>query len=291
MLKPRLELDARATLGEGPSWDPSSQRLTWVDIEGCRLHRYSPPSGEDESTQLEQMIGVAVVRRSGGYVLGLANGFHAYDPERGSLTALGDPEEDLPGNRFNDGKCDPAGRFWAGTMALSQEEGKGSLYCLHLDGTVEKKLDSVTISNGLDWSLDERTMYYIDTPTRRVTAFAYDRDSARIGNPRTVVRIPDGMGEPDGMTIDAEGMLWIALWGGSMVGRWNPADGELIARIDMPVSQPTSCAFGGPDLETLFITSARSGLSEDALESQPQAGGLFSCRPGVQGLPAAQFRG
>jgi sugar lactone lactonase YvrE len=291
MLKSRLELDARATLGEGPSWDASSGQLIWVDIEGCMLHRYSPQTGEDEARQLDQMIGVAVKRHSGGYVVGLANGFHYYDPDRDSLTPVADPEEDLPDNRFNDGKCDPEGRFWAGTMALSQDEGKGSLYCLHLDGTVEKKLDSVTISNGLDWSLDERTMYYIDTPTRRVTAFDYHRDSGRIENPRTVIQIPEGMGDPDGMTLDAEGMLWIALWGGSTVGRWNPDNGDLIARIDMPVSQPTSCTFGGADLETLFITSARSGLSEEELESQPQAGGVFSCRPGVRGRPAVEYRG
>jgi sugar lactone lactonase YvrE len=291
MLEARLELDARATLGEGPCWDARASRLHWVDIEGCALHRYDPATGRDEVRALGRMPGAVVPRRSGGLLLAMQDGLRALDPETGEWTTLADPEEGDPEMRFNDAKCDPAGRFWAGSMAISAEAGRGSLYVLDAALRLERKLDGLAISNGLAWSPDERILYHIDSPTHRVTAFDYERETGRISAPRVAVTIPDGMGDPDGMTIDVEGMLWIALWGGSAVARWDPGSGALLERVELPVSQVTCCAFGGAELDTLYITSARSRLTEAQLASEPLAGGLFSVRPGVRGFPAVEFAG
>ncbi len=291
IIEAQLELDAKATLGEGPCWDARRRLLYWVDIEEQRLHIYNPASREDRATNVGQPIGAAVLRKSGGVMLALQQGFYAFDPGTEILEQLRDPETHLPENRFNDGKCDPAGRFWAGTMAMSEAPDCGSLYCLDTDLTVRKKIDNVSISNGLAWSLDERVMYYVDSPTRNVVAFDYDKASSAIANRRVVIRIPDGMGFPDGMSIDEEGMLWIALWDGAMVGRWNPSNGALLDEIPLPVSRPTSCVFGGENLDELYITSARSRLDQETLAAQPMAGGVFKSRPGVRGGPAWDFAG
>jgi len=291
IIETHLELDAKATLGEGPCWDARRQSLYWVDIEESKLHVYDPAKREDRAISVGQPIGAVVTRRSGGVLLALQQGFYAFDPDTETLEHLHNPEPHLPENRFNDGKCDPAGRFWAGTMAMSEEPIRGNLYCLDTDLTVHKKVEAVSISNGLAWSPDERLMYYVDSPTRVVTAFDYDKASGEIANRRVVIQIPDGMGYPDGMSIDEEGMLWIALWDGAMVGRWNPANGELLGKIPLPVSRPTSCVFGGENLDELYITSARSRLDEETLAAQPLAGGIFKCRPGVRGGPAWDFAG
>lgn len=291
MLEAKLEFDARATLGEGPCWDVHRQLLYWVDIEEHQLHIYDPAMKEDRVINVGQPIGAVVTRQSGGLLLALQHGFYFFDLETERLTQIADPETHLPENRFNDGKCDPAGRFWAGTMAMSEAPQRGSLYCLDTDLNVKKKVERVSVSNGLAWSLDQRIMYYIDSPTRVVVAYDYDKATGNITDQRVVIEIPEGMGFPDGMSIDEEGMLWIALWDGAMVGRWNPASGELLNTIRLPCSRPTSCAFGGPELDILYITSARSRLSEQTLSTQPQAGGLFTCRPGVRGLAAWEFAG
>jgi sugar lactone lactonase YvrE len=291
IIEAQLALDAKATLGEGPCWDARRRSLYWVDIEENKLHRYDPAKGEDRAFQVGQPVGAAVVRESGGVLLALQQGFYAFDPDTETIAHLSDPELHLPENRFNDGKVDPAGRFWAGTMAMCEAPDCGSLYRLDTDLTVHRKIESVSISNGLAWSPDERVMYYVDSPTRVVAAFDYDKDSGEIANRRVVIQIPDGMGFPDGMCIDEEGMLWIALWDGAMVGRWNPANGELLGKIPLPVSRPTSCVFGGEDLDELYITSARTRLDEKTLAAQPFAGGLFKCRPGVRGGPAWNFAG
>jgi sugar lactone lactonase YvrE len=224
-------------------------------------------------------------------MVALQQGFAAFDPPTGELSLWVDPEAHLPRNRFNDGKCDPAGRFWAGTISLDREPGAASLYCLEPDGRVRTMRRGVTNSNGIAWSLDAATMYYIDTPTQQVTAFDYDHQSGGITNPRTVVAIPAGAGKPDGMTVDAEGMLWIALWEGGCVGRWDPRSGARLQTINVPARRVTSCAFGGSQFEELYITTARVGLSEADLVRQPHAGGLFRARPGVPGVAAFEFRG
>lgn len=290
-MQAELVLDSQATLGEGPIWSAREQCLYWVDIEAGRLHTFDPHVQVDRVAELGEMIGTVVPRRSGGVMLAMHHGFAAYDPHTATLTRWSDPEAHLPRNRFNDGKCDPAGRFWAGTLSLDRQPNAASLYCLEADGRVRTMLQGVTNSNGIAWSLDSTAMYYIDTPTLRVMQFDYDLVSGQIENPRTAITIPTGDGKPDGMTIDADGMLWIALWGGGCVGRWNPRTGECLACLDVPARQVTACAFGGPDLTDLYITTARIGLSEADVAAQPLAGGLFRARPGVAGVTAFEFAG
>jgi sugar lactone lactonase YvrE len=263
-----------------------------VDIEKRRIHCYHPGDDATRTYTLAQRIGSLVRRERGGLLLALENGFWRFDPETEALEHLHDPEPDRPGNRFNDGKCDARGRFWAGTMDAAQEVADaGSLYCLDTDGRVERHLGSVGISNGLAWSADGRRMYYIDSPTRRVDVFDYDLDAARFANRRTAFEIPEGLGFPDGMSIDVEGKLWVAIWGGSMVARFDPDTGAMLAQVPVPAAHVTSCAFAGPALDELYITTARQGLDENALAAQPTAGGLFRARVPVPGLPAEPYRG
>ena len=191
-----------------------------------------------------------------------------------------------PSLRFNDGKCDPAGRFWVGTFDLEQKPHAGTLYRLDPDGSLHVMLRGITNSNGIAWSLDKKLMYYIDTPTLTVQAFDYDHATGAIANPRVIIRIPEGAGFPDGMTIDAEGKLWVALWGGGAVHRYHPATGALLQAVAVPAPYTSSCAFGGPDLKTLYITTARGGLSPEQLEEFPESGNVFAVEPGVAGVPA-----
>lgn len=286
-----LAIDAKAKLGEGAFWHPDEQKLYWVDITAGTVHTFDPATGEDRVVSVGQMIGTVAPRRAGGLVAGLHHGLAELDPQSGTTRVIVDPEADLPDNRFNDGKCDPAGRFWAGTINLHRQPDVANLWRLDPDGSVHHVLSGVTNSNGLTWSLDQRTFYYIDTGTRRVDAFDYNIDTGQIANRRTIVSVPEELGKPDGMTIDAEGMLWVALWGGGCVVRWNPTDGALLQRISIPASQTTTCAFGGPDLADLYITSARQNLEEDGLASQPHAGGVFRIRPGVVGVPPFYYAG
>ncbi|HMO58075.1 MAG TPA: SMP-30/gluconolactonase/LRE family protein [Roseiflexaceae bacterium] len=286
-----LVIDAGATLAEGPVWDIAAQRLYWVDILEHRVHTFDPQHGTQQVFDIGQYVGAAVPRRSGGLILAIQHGFAHLDLASGTITQLVDVEADLPDNRFNDGKCDPAGRFWAGTMSLSGRQGAGSLYRFDPDQTVHRMVSDVSISNGLAWKSDLTTMYYIDTPTLTVTALDYDHARGAVANRRVVITIPDGQGGPDGMTIDAEGMLWVAHWGGSCVTRWDPAQGRLLQQFDIPAAQVTSCCFGGPGLDELYITTASYGLSAEARAAQPAAGGIFRVRPGVQGLPADSYAG
>jgi len=289
---PELVLDAKATLGEGAIWHKQTSLLYWVDIEGCKLHVFDEETGEDRALDTGQPVGTVVPRRSSGVALALHHGFAHMDLVTGRISMIADPEAGLP-NRFNDGKCDPAGRFWAGTMPYetgAKKEG-GALWCLFPDGHVEKRIGGISCSNGIAWSLDRKTMYYIDTPTQEVWAYDYHDATGAIANRRVVVRVPREEGHPDGMTIDAEGMLWVAHWDGWQVIRWNPITGKKIASVRLPVARVTSCAFGGEALETLYITSARTGLDGAALSKQPHAGGLFRARPGARGVPAFEFGG
>jgi sugar lactone lactonase YvrE len=287
-LHAELVLDAQAVLGEGPIWDAPNARLYWVDIMKREVHVHDPASGSDRTITLDQQVGTVVRRRSSGLMLAVERGFAHLDLDTETLTPICDPEEHAPGLRFNDGKCDPAGRFWAGTMG---PEGTANLYCLFPDLTVKKMLDGVTTSNGICWSLDAKTMYYIDTPTGAVAAFDYDAETGEIGNRRVAVSVPEDMGHPDGMSIDAEGKLWVAHWDGWSVNRWDPETGERLATIAVPAAHVSSCAFGGPNLDDLYITTAALGLDCEAVRDQPHAGGLFVARPGVRGVEAFEFAG
>ncbi|MFW6170190.1 MAG: SMP-30/gluconolactonase/LRE family protein [Planctomycetota bacterium] len=286
-----LVIDARAELGEGPVWDSRLECLFWVDIESGKLHAHEPRGEADRVWDVGCKVGAAVPREAGGMVLATAHGFELFDLETSRKTPVADPESDLPDNRFNDGKCDSEGRFWAGTMSMARQREAASLYVLQTDHVVKKVFGGVTTSNGLDWSPDQASMYYIDTPTMKVRKFDFDGISGTIANEHVVVRFPDGVGRPDGMTVDAEGMLWIAHWDGGRVSRWDPRTGKLLDTVLLPVDRVTSCAFGGSDLKTLFITTARHGLDEHALLEQAHAGSVFAVRPGVGGRIANRYAG
>ncbi len=237
------------------------------------------------------MVGCVALRRSGGIVAAVKRGFASVDLESGAVTLVAVPDGHAPGHRFNDGRCDPRGRFWAGTMAIDAAPGAGSLHRLDPDGRAHRILQGITISNGLAWSADGGTLYYVDTGGQAIQAFDFDLETGGVGRRRDVVDVPAGLGRPDGMAIDSEGMLWVALWDGGLVTRWDPKTGALLDRVSLPVSRPTSCAFGGPTLEDLYITSARSGLGPETLAGQPLAGGLFRVRVGARGVPEREFAG
>ena len=284
-------VDIRAQVGEGALWDEQAQVLYWVDIMSSALFVYDPATGQNRTYDVGQHVGTVVLRESGGVLLALANGFATYDLESGQLNILSDPESHLPGNRFNDGKCDPGGRFWAGSMAYENQSDQGGLYRMDADFSVHRMLGGIGISNGIVWSYDKHTMYYIDSTAHTVRAFDYDNANGDISNERVVVSVPEEMGLPDGMAIDSTGMLWVAHFGGSRVRCWDPFTGQVIDEVVLPVTQITSCAFGGEKLDTLFITSAAIGLDDAALVEQPLAGSLFAINPGVTGALTYRFAG
>ncbi len=284
-----LLVNEQAILGEGPTWDEARQVLYWLDIMGKKLHIYDYAKGTNQTIKLDQMPGTIVPRESGGAAIALQEGFFFMDLETEQLEPIADPERHLPDNRFNDGKCDPKGRFWAGTIHLEGKEHTCALYCLDTNLEVEKKISGVTNSNGLAWSPDETAFYYIDTPTLKVRAYDYDAETGNITNPRDVIHFPEDEGFPDGMTIDEEGMLWIAHFSGSKVSRWDPNSGRQLSSISVPAKHVTSCTFGGPDLDELYITTAK--LDDTNMDEFPHAGGLFRIKTGVKGLPAFRFNG
>ncbi|WP_256756885.1 SMP-30/gluconolactonase/LRE family protein [Cohnella sp. WQ 127256] len=288
----RLEVvgDVKSLLGEGPLWLPDRKQIVWVDIEAMLVNFHTPESGDHQVIPIGQRIGAIVPAEDGRMVCALEHGFYYLDLQNQNLELIIDPESDLQDNRFNDGKCDSSGRFWAGTMPKRGSVPAGSLYRLDGDGTVIQQLTEIGCSNGISWSLDDTVMYYIDTATRRIDRFNYDSVTGRISNRQPAVRIPQEQGYPDGMTIDVEGMLWVAHWGGNCISRWNPLTGECLEQVELPVSQVTSCCFGGEHLDELYITSARVGLSEEQLQMEPLAGSLFKYIPGVKGLPAQVFK-
>ncbi|MCD6566801.1 MAG: SMP-30/gluconolactonase/LRE family protein [Bacteroidales bacterium] len=291
IMKAELVLDAKASLGEGAIWNQKEKLLYWIDIEEGILHKFNPVSAEDAQFNLNKKIGTVVPSEKGGLLVALEDGIWHYDIINDSISFIANPAENSSEIRFNDGKCDPAGRLWVGTMSLTGKQKAGALYCLNNNENIEKKIDSVSISNGIVWSLDNTKMYYIDTPTGKVKEYDYNIATAEISFRRDAIVIPPDMGHPDGMTIDSEGNLWIALWGGSAVGCWNPDDGKLLYKINVPVLNVTSCAFGGENLETLFITTASQGIPQDEMEKYPYRGGLFKADPGVKGVPAFFYKG
>ena len=289
-LKAVLVLDEKTILGEGSIWHPTENKLYWIDIEGKILHIYDPVLKVDKKLKVGSRVGTVVPVQSGGALLALQNGIQKIDTKTGKLTFLTNPLIDS-NIRFNDGKCDPSGRFWVGTMALDSRKKGGVLYRFDKDKTVHLMLDSVSISNGIVWTADKKTMYYNDTPTGTIQAFDYDDTNGNITNRRVAVKIPNGIGAPDGMTIDVEGNLWVALWGGGIVGKFNPLTGELLQKIKVPASNVSSCAFGGKNLDILFITTARQWMNEEQLKKFPLSGGLFSVKPGVRGVRAEFYKG
>jgi len=283
-----LVLDAGAELGEGPSWDPEARRLIWVDITNGVVHRFDPASGEDERFEIGQPVGAAVPTTDGRIALAVSEGFSILDTSSGRIERIAEVEPERADTMMNDGKCDPAGRFWAGTKDAKGSRPIGSLYRLGEERRPVTILTGVTVSNGLGWSPDRTTMYYIDSPTHRIEVFDFDLASGDVANRRTLVELPKDWGLPDGMTVDEEAFLWVAFWDGSAVRRFDP-EGGVALTVGFPVSLVTSCAFGGGDLSDLYVTTAREGLSEADLRAQPNAGGLFRLSPGLQGFPEQAF--
>jgi sugar lactone lactonase YvrE len=286
-----IAIDVKSELGEGPGWDSENGRLYWVDILRGLVHVYEPDKSRDTTVRAGEYVSCVVPRKTGGIIITLQHGFYGLDLESGKLSTIAEVEKDLDENRFNDGKCDPAGRLWAGTMDMKERIPSGALYCLTMDGRVNKILSQVLVSNGLGWSPDNRTMYYIDSPTRKVSALDYNMRTGDVNNRRTAVDFADQPGEPDGMAVDAEGMIWVAHWGGHRVTRWNPTTGRLLDFVALPTTNVTSCCFGGRNLDELYITTARSGVDRETLSREPLSGCLFRARVGVRGLPTYVFGG
>jgi len=282
-------LDACCELGEGPVWSIEEQSLYFVDITRKAVHRWSPTSGELTTWQVSSEVGcLALCEKENTAVLAMANGILFLDLVSGEQSLFVAIEADRPGNCFNDGKCDRLGRFWAGTKDRVELRPEGALWLVHPDQRVEPKITRLICSNGLGWSPDGRTMYHTDSWTYRIMAYDFDEQSATLSNPRVFAVDPGGQWVPDGLTVDAEGFVWAAKWDGWRVVRYAP-NGHIDQVIEMPVQRPTSCAFGGADLDVLYVTSARVGLSEKQLHQGPLAGSIFALHTGTRGLPQPRF--
>ncbi|WP_432139281.1 MULTISPECIES: SMP-30/gluconolactonase/LRE family protein [unclassified Streptomyces] len=270
---------AEAELGEGPTWDPVRGRLLWLDILGARVHTYDPVTGRRTVRTTDQHVGAVKPGADGGLVLNLRDGVALLGPDD-SLRWL--HHEPVPGRRANDAAVAPDGALWAGTMRYDEAPGGGTLSRLTADGTVETVLDDVAVSNGIGWSPDGRLMYYIDSPTRRVDVF--DHDGGRVANRRPFVEVETGEGFPDGLTVDADGCVWVALWDGGAVRRYTPG-GALDRVIELPTPRVTACAFGGPGLTDLYVTTARVGLDAP----HPVAGSLLVVPGAGRGVAQPAF--
>jgi sugar lactone lactonase YvrE len=275
---------APAELGEGPVWDAERGDLIWVDIDRGLVHRRAA-GRRDVTLSAGQPVGCAVPRADGGLALALRDGFALIDPGGGSPRIVAAVERDRADTRMNDGACDARGRLWAGTMSLRGDTRGAALYRLDPDLTVRRMLPGLSVSNGLGWSPDGDTLYHVDSPRRRVDVYDYDDTAGAIAGRRAVIPIAPELGLPDGLAVDAEGGVWVALWGGGAVQRYSP-EGTVDERIELPATNVTSCCFGGVDMRTLYVTTAARGA-----EGEPLAGAVFACRPGVRGLPATPFAG
>lgn len=279
-------------LGESPVWDHLNHKILWVDIVKGEIHQLNTINLKKKVYKTGQSVGAVNLCSTGVLLVALQNnlGFIKENGENPVMYILPDVDVE-PGTRFNDAKCDPAGNLWAGTMNLSGKKGGGKLIMLDGELKTSVKISQVSVSNGMAWSNDHSTFYYIDSRERGVVAYNYNLSTTKITKKRKVIRIPLEMGIPDGMTIDKEGMLWIALWKGGKITRWDPSTGRCLFTVSLPVSQVTSCTFGGENFGDLYITSARSGLTENELNKEPLAGSLFIVRNiGVKGNPPFQFK-
>ena len=286
----RIAHAADDLIGEGPCWHGASGSLLWTDIAGSRIHRLHPATGEVWTRGLQQMAGAVLPRSAGGLALCLQDGVYLTDSDEGEPRLLAAIEPDDATTRLNDVKTDRAGRLWGGTMALDARADAGAFYRITADGSVEVIARPVTISNGIDWSPDGSRMYYIDTATRRLDVFDFELESGSAEGRRPFIHFDESFGIPDGMTVDAEGGLWVAFYDGWAVRRFS-SSGTLERTIRLPAARTTSCCFGGPALGQLYVTSARDGLSRSQLAEQPHAGALFVIEPDRAGLPITPFAG
>jgi len=280
-------LNVQNILGEGPLWHPDEQALYWVDIEGHRFHRLTPATGQHEVFEVGLPVGTLAFRQIGGLILATKNGFAYWDEDKQSLEFFNDPETDKPDARFNDGAVDRQGRFWAGTLG---DGSNNNLYRLDPDGSLHTMETGLTVSNGIGWSPDNKTMYFTDSMPRMIYAYDFDAATGAIENRRPFIHTPDEPGVPDGLTVDSQGLIWSARWGGWKITRYDP-DGKVEREIQVPAQRPTSCTFGGPDLNELYVTSASVGIDWLERVKQPEAGNLFRIHVDVKGLPEPKFAG
>ncbi len=281
--------DGRARLGEGPVWDDRAGALYWVDIRAPALHRYEPGSGAIRTWPMPAAIGSVALHEPAGLLVALRSGLHLFDPDTGALDLLPGTGPLSPPLRYNDGRCDPGGRFWVGSMHERGREPVGALHCLAPGRRWRRVRDGLAVPNGLGWSPDGRTMYFTDTPTRTILAFAADPETGALGPGRVFAVVPEEAGYPDGATVDGEGGLWSAHWDGWRITRYAP-DGRVDRVVWLPVQRPTSCAFGGSALDALYVTSARAGLDDEALREGPLAGAVLVVHPGARGRPEPRVR-
>lgn len=289
IIESKLLLDVSARLGEGAFWNHQTNTFWWVDIEGKSFNIYDPATQENTSYPVPHRIGTVVPDQGGNAIVALQDGIYRLILKDGTLELLARPDYDTSRFRFNDGKCDPAGRLWVGTMPTDNTKETAALYRLNHDFTLTRVLEGISISNGIVWTADKKTMYYIDTPTQQVKEYKYNHRTGEIKFTRVAVQIQRELGSPDGMSIDQDGNLWVAHWGGRAVYCWNPRTGDLISKIEVAAKNVTSCAFVGPNLDEMFITSASIGMSDAEKEELPNAGGLFRANPGVKGVRSFFF--
>ncbi len=282
-MKAEILYPAQCLLGEGPLWHAEKNSCFWVDIERGMLFEYHWVSKETKTWKFDGRLTSVCPSIENGLILGLNAGIARFDLKSKKLEWLLDIESEITNNRCNDAKCDSSGRLWLGTMDMSFKPGASSLYCIDKNLIVEKKLSNLTISNGMAWTADNTRMYFIDSPTQIIQSYTFDANNGNIIFEKNSVLIPEEIGTPDGMCIDSEGMLWVAHWGGFGVYRWNPADGKLIEKIEIPVPHITSCAFGGENLDYLIITTARGDLNDEDLKKYPESGNVFFLKMKVRG--------
>jgi sugar lactone lactonase YvrE len=283
-----LYYEAGAALGEGPRWDPRTNELHWVDIERGEIHRLEHDTRRHHCVSVGQSVGAAVPLRNGdGWIAGLRDGV-AIVGRDGRVVESVPVDAARPRHRMNDGACDTAGRFWTGTLDEDHGPASDALYRVDHDLAVESVVTGIGLSNGLAWSPDDATMYRVDSALGSVFRCDFDAASGTRGAEEVLAVIDAADGEPDGITVDRDGFVWVALWDGWALRRLSPS-GDVDAVVQVPVARPTSCTFGGPDLDTLFVTTARIGLAQDALREQPWAGHILSWTPGVSGLPLTFF--
>jgi len=275
-------------LGEGPVWCPQQQALFWVDISSPAVHRYRPDTGAVATWSMPEYVG-SLALCDGGVLVALASAMTVFNPAAGAFKAVAQAKHATPDLRFNDGKCDRQGRFWVGSMTTGDRAPVGKLYRLDADGTFTAVLERITIPNSLCWSPDGRTMYFADSMERTIWAFPYDPATGNIGERRVFAK-SEATEVPDGATVDADGYVWSARYGGGRVVRHAP-DGRIDRVIELPAKQITSCAFGGPELATLYITTASQRMTAEQRTAEPLAGALFAFEPGVRGLPEPRYAG
>ena len=283
-------VDCHNKLGETPVWDGQSQKLCWVDIEGAKLQCFDPADKALTDWDMPERIVACALRRDGGFVVALASGIAFFDTKTGKLERKAAPEAGKPYVRLNEGKCDRQGRFWIGGMDERQTEGVAGLYRFDPDGSCRQMESGIGVSNGIAWSPDNRLFYFTDSMRKRIYAYDFEPESGAIANRRVFFDWSDRTGTPDGATVDADGYLWSAIWDGWCLTRFAP-DGTIDRKVELPVKRPTSAVFGGPELTTLYVTSAIFDTPDEQLKNEPQAGGLFGFDAGVVGLPEPRFAG